>query len=170
MNDLLDKILVILLIITLPLSIYLTSKSDNNPIAQPNPEAVVAQAPAQPNPQVEKPDPIIINDVSYATQTGQLKIVGVAPIANLNIMVSAVVTKSSEKNATNSAQPSPSAQAESILGKAIEVIAVKTNEKGKFTFAKIISDKSIEEIEIRFEQAESTTTIQYDLLNNKRTL
>ncbi|NMB56905.1 hypothetical protein GYA19_03140 [Candidatus Beckwithbacteria bacterium] len=183
--DLFDKFLIIVLIIILPTSIFFSARAYQNEIkelksnADQEKIAKVNEAIDDIETQLDttftkvqekKTVPIEISSVKFATTSGKLEVTGKAPGKNLNIMVSAIVTpiKTTEKSKTSSG--SAKKVDDSVLGEKVEVIAVKTDGEGNFKFIKQVDLKKIDLIELRFDQGDSSATIQYDLVRNKRTL
>ncbi|NMC35698.1 hypothetical protein GYA49_01495 [Candidatus Beckwithbacteria bacterium] len=176
-TDFLDKILILLMVLILPVGIYTASKyagqldepkEEQVQIAEEKLNEAVAKIQEAAVPQQEEPKiaPIEIADVSYASESGELIVSGAAPAANLNVMVSAVVTPSTYNTKTKNKDGS----GESVLGEQVEVHAVKTDSVGHFTYKRKVDVKDIDLIELRFEQSESSATVQYNLVENKRTL
>lgn len=180
--DILDKIIILALIAILPASIFLASKFQNEnetlmvkkiqdeQLAKVN--KVIENIEETKNSQEigSKIIPIKISNVEYATDSGKLTIEGLAPGKNLNIMVSAVLTSKDDKKNINNKIASKAAilDEDLVLGQNVEVIAIKTDENGNFKFVKNINIKTTDAIELRFDQAESSATIQYDFSENKR--
>ena len=179
-TDLLDKILIILMITILPIGIFVASKyknqSENQAVAE---ETQIAEAKLneavekiQKAAEVEKEsyiEPILIDKVSYASSSGEMDVVGRAPGSNMTVMVSAVITPSvyakDDKKASGSAKVK-----NEILGETVEVFAVKTDANGEFQLVKEFDAEEIDIVELRFEQSESTATVQYNLVEGRRTL
>lgn len=191
-NDIFDKLLVLLLVITLPMAIFFTSQHQNQLDEKANEQVnekqiqkidqaikqIQSSSASKKTDEEAKAVPINIDKISFATQSGELKVSGIAPGKNLNIMVSAVVTPIKKeipktKIASKSAQPKATESAsldETVLGQSVEVVAVKAGDKGEFSFVKKLDLQKPGILELRFEQGESTATIQYDLSKNKRVL
>lgn len=112
---------------------------------------------------INSPTPISIETVDYATASGKLVIEGKAPTADTNVMIATVVTPKSKT-------ASESAKTNNVLGEAVELVAVKADNNGKFVFMKKIDAKKIEIVELKFEQGGSNTTITYDLEKRKRVM
>lgn len=193
MSNLIDKFLVFLMIIILPVGIFISSKVSN--VSEEEQLALVEEAKlkkidtalaeiktaATPKKGEPKIPPIEITKVTYATESGKLKIEGKAPTANLNVMVQAVVTPKAtpkpkpkkitkvENAGSSSAQPKEEDVEVDVLGVNVDVVAVKTKEDGSFLISKDI-DEDVALMEIRFDQGESTATIQYDFIAKKKIL
>jgi len=182
MTDFVDKILILLLILMLPISVVLTStyRSEADEKSQLQAEEVKLQKIDQALDQIKttvasdqqsKTLPIEIASVTFASASGELKVKGKAPLGNLNVMVSAVVLPAEklkplpeEKTASGSAETEDE---EAVLGDAVEVVAVKPNEEGEFAFVKKVDPDEVSLIELRLEQADSEVTIQYNLLEGE---
>jgi len=54
------------------------------------------------------------------------------------------------------------------LGQAVDVVAIKSEDDGSFTFVKKIDSKPIGIIDLRFDMDQSSATVQYDLEENKQ--
>jgi hypothetical protein len=186
-SDLFDKLLIVLMVILLPVSIFIASTlKDSSDIAAGNQSTDESQQridqaleqlqnAAKPAQAVQVP-PITIQSISFASKSGELRVTGEAPGKNLNVMVSAVITPpktlhkpSTELDITESASDSASL-GESVLGESVDMVAVKTSSDGSFTFIKKIDTKKADLIELKLDQGESTATVQYNLLENRRTL
>jgi hypothetical protein len=188
MADFLDKFLIFLLILILPITIFLSNKAykeeiqgGENGLGQDKLEQVdqaIQQLETQldnkiNSQQAKKTNPIKITDVSFASSSAELRVFGIAPTKNLNVMVSAIVTPKGgftteyqkEKIGTKS-----SSLVEPVLGQAVEVIAVRTDGDGHFEFAQKVDIKKVDLIELRFDQGDSSVTVQYSIRDNTRTL
>lgn len=177
MSDLVDKIIVLFLILLLPINILISSKMNkgNNDKdievsieemdrAINELESKIAAKEADDNTLIS------IESVNYASSSGELVVTGQAPISNLNVMVSATVSNKNNP-INNKNQASGSAQiANEVLGRNVEMVAVKTDEKGMFRFIRKINKEKVELIELRFDQDKASATIQYDFELDKRTL
>lgn len=173
-GDLFDKFLILLLIITLPLSIYFASKYSKkiNTTSQTKTTTTSpVQQEVQPNAQIK------ISQVFHDQEKNQLIINGKAPVANLNIMALSIITPKKEtiKESTKSGKTKESTIAalktnENVLGQNVEVKAIKANNEGTFIYIYDTRKLNLEQVEIRFEQLDATATIQYDFEAEQRTL
>jgi hypothetical protein len=167
MEDLIDKLLILILIIGLPLSFYFTSKyspvsqiitqGDSN-INEVN-QAIADLQTSLDSGDIDPVQVIIINKVSYASDTGILRIEGNAPIPKLTVMVSALVTKYVGENEGSSS---------AVMGRKVETFATISGDQGRFIFAKKLLSIDAQVVELRFEQGNASTTLQYDLFKQKR--
>ncbi len=187
-TDLLDKFLILLLISMLPTAIFITSQNQEleggnakkAAEAEQKIHQAIQQLQASKPVDVPKAAPITIDKISYATESGELTITGVAPGRNLNVMVSATVlphkkttpapTTKSEIDTTSSSSSAAKASSldDAVLGESVEVVAVKADVDGKFTLVKKVDFKKTDLVELRFDQADSTATVQYSIQENKR--
>lgn len=170
-SDFVDKLLILLLITILPISIFIASNYQKRvelemekEIEKEQMQKVTVAVNQMQTQQVKQQYPIEIGQVYFATQSSKLVVVGQAPKANSTLIVSSVLnTESSDiKSASNSAKKNPA----DVLGQAVDVVAIKSESDGKFTFVKKIEEKPSGIIEIRFDMDQSSTTVQYDLDKN----
>ncbi|MGI5827895.1 MAG: hypothetical protein ACOX6V_02615 [Patescibacteria group bacterium] len=178
MTDIVDKILILLLVLMLPLSIFLTSHykdklegEDLEEVKMQKIDKAIDQIKTTVASEKKPPvTPITIESVTYASTSGELKVKGKAPNNNISVMVSATVTPpaTSAKTASDSAETVGSSE-EAVLGETVEVLAVKPDTEGEFTFVKKLDPEDVGVIELRLEQLESEVTIQYNLQEEDQT-
>ncbi len=202
MSQLIDKLVVFLLIIILPVSIYVSSqldqKSHEDQVRAIEEEKIskineaIKKMEANKQAELEKLSsqivpPITIEAVNYYKDKNEIKVEGTAPGTNLNVMISSMITKYKDVDpvadsddsleASTSAEASASSKPQkpiakvaediNVLGESVEVKAVKSDDVGKFSFIKKIDD-DVALLELRFDQADSTATVQWDFIENKR--
>jgi hypothetical protein len=181
MTDIFDKILISLLVLMLPLSIFITSRSKNQlegggstQLEEANMQRIdmaidQIKTTVASDKKSHKPD-ISIESVTFASTSGELKVRGTAPTANLNIMVSAIISppETDSKSASGSAEVVGITD-EAVLGEAVEVVAVKPNSEGKFAFIKRLNQAKVGIIELRLKQLDSEVVIQYNLQEKDHT-
>ena len=193
MPDIIDKVLVVVLVITLPIGIFVSAhmqesadvakaeQIEQEKIGKLNQTLEELKAASAKETVVKAPEiePITIRSVVYASDSGKLRVEGTAPGTNLNVMVQAVVTEKAKptpkpkkvvKQASGSANVAVKEDDSSVLGEAVDVVAVKTDDTGNFTLVREVDTDEVTLVELRFDQAESTATIQYDFIANKRIL
>jgi hypothetical protein len=180
-SDILDKFLILLLIITLPVSIFLTSqygkkigqekekKLQEEQMVKLNQALTEIRNNETTNQQAIQTD-IKIDEINFATKSGELTISGSAPVKNLNIVISAITTPAKIKAKSDKRSSKSGELSEEVLGQKVDVVAVKTDNDGKFEFVKKIDSEKIGLIDIRLDQGEASLTVQYSFLENKRTL
>ena len=172
-SDIIDKLLIILLIILLPISVFIASNYQKKnelalekEIEQEQMKKVTAAVNQINSQQIQPQYPVEIEQVYFATESSKLVITGKAPKANSTLMVSSVISikNSQDKNSSSSAKKEPS----DVLGQAVDVVAIKSEDDGSFTFVKKIDSKPIGIIDLRFDMDQSSATVQYDLEENKQ--
>jgi len=174
-SDLTEKLLILIMITLLPVSVFVASNYqqklekqqreslEKEQIAKVN--ALMAQLQTQAVQNEAKS--IEIGQVYYATQSGKLVVKGSAPKAESNILVSQVLT-AAPTNKDRNVSHSASNSAYNVLGEAVDVVAIKSDKNGDFTFVKKISSQEASVIDLRFDQDQSSATIQFDLLKLKQ--
>ena len=191
MSDLLDKFLILILVVTLPVGVFVSSKVQEN--ADLNEAVLIEQekmtkidktledlraaSAKEAIPVAPTIEPIEISIVTYNEDEEKIRIEGTAPGTNLNVMVQAVVTKIAKptplpvkiiKAASGSGNVAEKVEDKSVLGESVDVVAVRTDNDGNFVLVREIDYDSTALLELRFDQAESTATIQYDFIANRR--
>ncbi len=159
-----DKFLIFLLVITLPLGLFAAYRIQKQAAGKQMDEQRATQIdealnqieqalerPAQPS----QPK-ISISSVNYASDSGKLEVTGIAPQPEAQIIVSAVVTSSSKSEGNDK-----------VLGERVDVVAVAPQPDGTFVFKYPIEDESSQAIELKFEQNGAISSIKYDLVKNK---
>lgn len=177
-SDLIDKLLIILLVVILPASIFSASKIEEKEkirteeklrqeqLAKVDEVIKKIEQKTETDSMASLTSAIEIKEVVYASKSGELSIKGKAPEKKLNVMISTIITP---PNSNNTKQASSSAFNQ-VLGQEVAVNAVKTNNDGEFEFVKKINKKEVDIIELRFDQNQSSATVQYDVSKNKRIL
>ena len=164
--NLIDKILIAILVILLPVGILLSRYILTNDIS-PNEELVIdaKKLKAMIN-EFERIDKetnalskdFVMSSVSYATESGSLIVKGTAPSSSMNVMMSATVLPSKDLE-----------EEDGVLGSIVENYSILVKRDGSFLINLPI-ENSQNIVEIRLEQEEVVRTIRYDLNKKIQTL
>jgi len=168
----LDKILLVLLILLLPLGILASRQllkiSPNGATRADVTEKQITDIIQKLNEQVELPPQTItqmptlnVTAVTYASGAGVLKVAGVAPSGTVSITVTAAVLPPETIPELNTGiNPD-------VLGQTVTIKAVKPQSDGSFTYEYPVKD-TLGIVEINLIQGNAHNTIQYDLQGQKR--
>lgn len=176
----LDKIVLLLLILTLPVGVVVAQRYGRAGSGVESEETVKKvdalinqinqsnQQPAAAAPQ----QAFSISTVHLATESGTLMVTGVAPKTNAQVMMSAVVTPiggtktqtTSKKTASDSAEPTEVP----VLGDSIETHAVSVEAGGVFVINYPVEDiDATQKIELHLEQGMYSTSVIYNVKEKK---
>jgi len=175
-SDLIDKLLIILMIVLLPVSVFFASnhqkkyeKLREEELAREQMERVTqAVAAIQNQAEANAQKNLEITQVYYATESGKLVIKGTAPKPDQNIMVSAVLSPPGKSKNDTSDKSDSGNNGNNVLGQEVDVVAIKTDENGDFAYVRKIDAKEASLIDIRFDQDRSSATVQFDLQKRKQ--
>lgn len=187
MNKLIDKLIILLLISSIPLGIYMSSKFDNKAnqkidnVEKAKLEKIdqvinnlneIKKKP-KPTPVVKTKDPEIKISLAEKTAKYELTIKGKAPKPNFYIMATEIITYQKPtptpkpKTATKSAKPTPKPKHNQPNPKdTIKAQAIKPDKNGNFIL-KLPTSENMNLIQIKFEQDEVSKTIQFSIPENK---
>lgn len=169
----LDKILLGLLILLLPLGLLggkaiMESQSkqkspDQEEVSVEDLKKILSQVQSSkstdsPNSVQQK---ISVSGVSFATESGILRVGGVAPTQQLSVLVSATILPSASSEASNAAELGRG-DGGGVLGRSVEVRSISVGPGGNFVYEyRPTITSGI--IELRFDQDYAQATLQYDL-------
>lgn len=175
--QLIDKILLALLIILLPVGILASRKITGGNEASGTGDERVQQlkkiesllnelseeslSPQMSNITQDLPMEIVISSVDYSSDSGLLRLSGTAPTDEMAVMISTVVFEEVDEEA-NSAVSNIG-----VLGETVTTEAVMPRDGGAFSYQHIIVD-TVGVVELRVEQDRSVETVRYDLTENRR--
>ena len=173
-SNLIDKILLGLLIMLLPIGLVISSKFlvedqlENQTAAAAldaeKLQAAINDAVRQQQPVVVTPKPFAIAEVSYASESGIFQMKGTAPAAASNIVMSVTVLPPAGSLTIEE-------QIGSVKGVEVQTLSVIPEDDGAFVFAQEIKeDLQTGVIEIRLEQNDSVKTVRFDLAKRKQLL
>ena len=175
--NLIDKLLLGLLVLLLPigLAISLMVFPSNNSSAEvagvqldeENLKALIQETVQQNQPVQEKPQPISITQVRYASESGTLKLSGSAPSEIASVLVSATVIKPDSTENVIADDDEKSA----VKGSSVETFSVLPETNRSFEFELLIDEEDANGVvELRLEQDESIKTVKFDLQKKKQIL
>jgi hypothetical protein len=164
---LVDKLLLVLLLLMLPLGVVASKHFFTGTSTETKPseyeqlgETLQQIANKQQTPK-EETSKIGISGVVASTQSGVLTVTGQAPSETMTVMVTATILP------VAGSAPTQSSKSDDVLGQTVEIKAIKPKAGGTFSFQYPIED--IEGVvELRFEQGTSVTTVQYDVISGKQ--
>jgi hypothetical protein len=173
--NLIDKLLLGSLVILLPIGLILSQRFFEEEAAPQQQaesldtaklEELIKQTVAQSQPKIDKPASFQIASVTYASESGSLRVVGTAPETTSSVMVSAIVLPK--------ATPAPSGQTqlvEKVQGTKVELESITPKPSKEFVYEYEISPGQLNGIiELRLEQNQSSTTLRFDLEQKKQVL
>lgn len=171
-----DKLLLLLLITLMPIGILVSRQV----FAQPKDEAearaaqikevdslinqLEKKATEPPSEAQVKDEPMIINGIGYASDSGSLRLEGQAPKANTTVMVTVTVLPPKVK--IPELEPELDTQ---VLGQEVVIKAVKPKADGQFIFEYPVPGKR-GIVEVQIKQGNAEQLIQFDVENQRQLL
>lgn len=171
----LDKIILLLLILTLPVGVVIAQRygrSLNSGEVQEETikkvDALISQINQNPQSAQQATQPeFSVTAVQMASESGTIKVSGIAPKTNAQVMVSAIITPleaPAKAKTTKSASESAEVSSEDVLGQSIETKAITVANDGAFVIAYPIEEpEKAKKIELHLEQGRVSTSIIYDV-------
>lgn len=182
---LIDKLLLAALVIFLPIGLFLsqwllsppeeTTDAASTSIDLTKLEQVIRQTVAQSQPKPEEKKPFSITTVSYASESGILRVEGAAPYSFSSILVSVTIFPEEEEpndeiDSVASIQSTTSPQPQNT-GLPVEVFSIQPGEQNRFQYEYLVRQADREAvIELRFDQDLSTKSIRFDLKQKKQVI
>lgn len=173
----LDKILLVILVLLMPLGLLASffildepSLSLNNDpvdvdkIEQIINDAVKAEQPAP----VSTPKPFSLAEVSYSTVSGRLKVKAKAPDTKPTVMVSATVLPIVSETGEDSDEDPADESSGDVQGLEVKLFSIVPKPDRTFTYELDLSNNKNPSIaEIRLEQNDSYQLVRYDIANDQ---
>lgn len=165
--NLLDKLLLVLLLLMLPLGVVASKKLLGGSLTADKPsefeqlgQTLEKIADKQKTPGSAIPE-IGITGVVASSESGMLTVAGVAPSESTTVTVTATILP------TATAETGTQKKSDEVLGQTVEIKAIKPKAGGSFSFNYPVRGVT-GVVELRFEQGMSVTTVQYDMKERKQ--
>lgn len=172
---LVDKLLLGILVVFIPVGLFLSQwlltpqqnttsseQTTSTSVDVSKLEQLIRQTVSQSVPKQEAPPTFSISSVSYASESGILKIEGTAPQPQGSILVSATLMKNPSD--INSLDIDTAIETDLKTGIPVQVYSVQPGENAFFVYEYEVSTENLNSvIELRLDQNLSTKTIRFDL-------
>lgn len=181
---LIDKLLLGLLVILIPLGIFFAQwflRTPEEPqVAETEVdvnalEQLIRQAVAQSQPTQKEPkQSFTISAVTYASESGTIRLSGKAPTGDSNILVSATVIPNDRKTIiSDELNPDGTTDEDEELnleqGLSVQFYSVLPDEQGVFTYEYVVAEElRNSKVELRLDQNQASSTIRFDLVEKRQ--